>query len=69
LNAQQREQAIEASIEVAVDAVENLGQNFGCRHGVTFSLLAARTLRSQREFTAPALPIPRRPRILLVAEP
>ena len=37
LDAQQREQPIEAGIKVAVDAVENLGQSFGCRHGVTFS--------------------------------
>ncbi len=37
LDAQQREQPLEAGVEIAVDAVENRGQSFRCRHAVTVS--------------------------------
>ena len=35
LDAQQRKQAIEACLKIAVDAFEDLGKSLRCRHGIT----------------------------------
>jgi len=36
LDAQQREQPVEARVEIAVDAVENCRESFRCAHVITF---------------------------------